>query len=82
MLKRKILILTAFFLTLPGLLAVTPVVGASVADKSKQRRIYLYALEAVRVGNYERYRKYYRQLKDYPLQGYVHYYYLKKKLGV
>lgn len=80
MIKRKRFILAVFFLVLPGLLAVASVTKASVADKSKQRRNYLYALEAVRVGNYERYRKYYRQLKDYPLQGYVQYYYLKKRL--
>ncbi len=76
-------------LLLLSVLSISPLYAASekkpaidISDRyKKQRTIFLKAESALKKGQYSKYRKYYRQLKGYPLQPYLRYREYRKKLS-
>ncbi len=76
-------------LLLLSVLSISPLYAASkkkpaidISDRyKKQRTIFLKAESTLKKGQYSKYRKYYRQLKGYPLQPYLRYREYRKKLS-
>ncbi len=76
-------------LLLLSVLCISPLYAASekkpaidISDRyKKQRTLFLKAESALKKGQYSKYRKYYRQLKGYPLQPYLRYREYRKKLS-
>ncbi len=76
-------------LLLLSVISITPLYAAAakkpaidISDRyQKQRIIFLKAESALKKGQYAKYRKYYQQLKGYPLQPYLRYREYRKKLS-
>lgn len=56
-------------------------VPSSIASKPEQRKAYAKAKQAISVGNYTRYRALSQQLANYPLQPYLEYQYINRRLS-
>lgn len=64
-----------------GTLANNTAVPASIANKAEQRKAYTAAKKAISRGRYTEYRTLSQQLANYPLQPYLDYQYISKRLS-